>query len=349
MTGSRIGVVGLGQGRHLARWATRTGLDVVAGCDLDPARLDAAEEIPSRSPDWRDLLGLDLDGVILAGDFDTHAPLAVEFLDRGVHVLSETAACTSEQEGKRLIAAADSSPASYSFAENYVCLPHVRLIRELVGRGEIGRVELIEADYLHGLSPEAITGLLGPADHWRNRISATAYCTHTLSPILATTGAYPVQVAAHAVVDSARPTAVVMVVRLSTGALAVARHGFLQGEPDSHWSWLSVRGDRGLVENVRGRGDDAWSVRVRMEPWAAPAGQVREEVVVPEPMPLGGEPVERAAEGTVAVLAAFRDTIEHGAEPLVPVRAAVAASLVGVVGAESLRRGGEPVPVPSVD
>jgi hypothetical protein len=63
---------------------------------------------------------------------------------------------------------------------------------------------------------------------------------------------------------------------------------------------------------------------------------------------LAGERVERAAEGTAAVLAAFRATIEDGAEPLVPVRAAVSASLVGVAGAESLRRGSAPVPVPSL-
>ncbi|HTF46191.1 MAG TPA: Gfo/Idh/MocA family oxidoreductase [Pseudonocardia sp.] len=148
---ARIGIVGLGQGRHLARWATRAGLEVVAGCDLDRARLEAAEEVPTRSHNWADLLDLGLDGVVLADDFDTHAPLAIAFLERGVHVLSETAACTSEAEGSRLIAAADASRASYSFAENYVCLPHVRLIRDLVDHHEIGQVELIEADYLHGL------------------------------------------------------------------------------------------------------------------------------------------------------------------------------------------------------
>src|SRR5882757_8505777 len=293
---ARIGVVGLGQGRHLARWATRAGLEVVAGCDLDRARLDAAEEIPTRSNNWADLLDLGLDGVAHADDFDTHAPLAIAFLERG----------------------------------------------------EIGQVELIEADYLHGLAPAAIGALLGPSDHWRNRISATAYCTHTLSPILAVSGADPVAVSAHAVVDMDRPRAVVMVVRLSSGALAVARHGFLQGEPDSHWSWLSARGDRGLVENVRARGEDAWSVRIRVEPWASVGAKARDEVVVPPPMALAGEPVERAAEGTAAVLAAFRATVEDGAEPLVPVRAAVAASLVGVAGAESLRRGSSPVPVPSL-
>jgi hypothetical protein len=64
---------------------------------------------------------------------------------------------------------------------------------------------------------------------------------------------------------------------------------------------------------------------------------------------LDGAAVERAAEGTVLVLGAFRDSITGGAPPLVPVRPAVAASLVGVAGAQSLANGSRPVPVPQVD
>lgn len=65
-------------------------------------------------------------------------------------------------------------------------------------------------------------------------------------------------------------------------------------------------------------------------------------------MLLDGTAVERAAEGTVLVLGAFLDTITGGAPPLVPVRPAVAASLVGVAGAHSLANGSCPVPVPRV-
>lgn len=345
-------MVGLGvQGMHLARWAERLGFEVVVGCDIretgnEPGEADAGTALPRYTRDWTDLLGMALDGVILADDFDTHAPRAIAFLDAGVHVLSETAACTGEDEGRRLVAAADRSSAIYSFAENYVALPHVRTIADAVAADEVGDVELIEAEYLHGLAPQALRNLLGAPDHWRNRIPPTAYCTHTLSPVLAITGARPVTVTAHGIGPAERATAVVLVVRLSTGAVAVTRHGFLQGEPDSHWSWVSVRGTRGLVESRRLPGDDAWSVRLRAEPWASPTGAVREEVRLPERLVLDGRPVEPGAEGTVRVLQAFRASIDEGAPPLVPVRAAVDASLVGVVGARSLAEGGAPIPVP---
>jgi hypothetical protein len=69
----------------------------------------------------------------------------------------------------------------------------------------------------------------------------------------------------------------------------------------------------------------------------------------PPPLLLAGDEVERRAEGTVLMLTAFRSTIQHGAPPLVPVRPAVAASLVGVMGAQSLANGSRPVLVPSID
>ncbi|MFH9730510.1 Gfo/Idh/MocA family protein [Streptomyces sp. NPDC017260] len=347
----RVGVVGLGMGLHLADWCRKVGLEVVVACDRDSGRRAVARaRLPSAVlvERWQELLEHRLDGVVLANDFDEHAPLAIAFLDRGVHVLSESAACVDATEGERLIAAADRSSATYSFAENCVAHPHVRLVRQAIEAGELGRISLIEADYLHGMSPADVTGLIGDPAHWRGRIAPTAYCTHTLSPVLALTDAWPVEVSAFPV-DAADPrSAVVMAVRLSTGALALTRHGFLQGEPASHWSWISVRGTRALAESVRADGERSWSVRVRTEGWATPEGHAREEERVPPPLTLAGEPVARAAEGTVLLLRAFRATMEHGEPPLVPVRPAVAASLVGVAGAESLAHGSRPVPVPAV-
>ncbi|MCP9943997.1 Gfo/Idh/MocA family oxidoreductase [Streptomyces somaliensis] len=347
----RVGVVGLGMGLHLAVWCRRVGMDVVAVCDRDPGRRAAARaELPGAAPveEWPGLLEHRLDAVVLANDFDEHAPLAVAFLERGVHVLSESAACAGYEEGCALVSAADRSRATYSFAENYVAHPHVRLVREAVRSGELGRICLVEADYLHGMSPEDVGALVGDPAHWRGRIAPTAYCTHTLSPVLAITDARPVEVTAF-VVDEADPRgAVVIVTRLSSGALAVTRHGFLQGEPDSHWSWVSVRGSRGLAESVRAPGERAWAVRFRTEGWAAPDGRTREKERLPPPLLLAGRPVERRDEGTVRVLRAFRATVEEGRPPLVDVRAAVAASLVGVAGAESLANGSRPVTVPAV-
>ncbi|TDC84770.1 Gfo/Idh/MocA family oxidoreductase [Actinomadura sp. 7K507] len=347
----RVGVVGLKRGLHLAAWCLRLGMDVVIACDRDAGpRSEARESLPGTVivGDWRELLELRLDGVVLANDFDEHAPLAIAFLERGVHVLSEAAACKDGAEGRRLIEAVERSSATYSFAENYVFHPHVRLIRQAVDGGELGRITLVEADYLHGMSPEDVTALVGDPAHWRGRIAATAYCTHTVSPVLALTGAWPVEVSAFSVDESEPRAAVVLVVRLSNGALAVTKHGFLQGEPGSHWSWVSARGTKALAESVRGPAERSWSVRVQAEGWTRPDGVAREEERTPPALHVDGKAVERGAEGDVLLLEGFRATVEKGEPPLVPVRAAVAASLVGVAGATSLNEGSRPVRVPDV-
>lgn len=347
----RVGVVGLGMGLYLASWCRRLGMDVVAGCDRDPERrAEAAGQLPGAVlvEEWRELLNENLDGVVLANDFDQHAPLAIAFLERGVHVLSEAAACVDEQEARALIDSERRSSATYSFAENYVFHPHVQLIRNAVDAGEIGRITLVEADYLHGMAPDEVTALIGDPGHWRGRIAPTAYCTHTLSPVLALTGQMPTEVTAFSVDATDPRAAVAMLVRLSGGGLAITRHGFLQGEPDSHWSWVSVRGTEGLAESVRAPGSRAWSVRVRKEAWTSPDGQVCDEERAPSPLSLDGTLVEPKAEGTVRVLEGFRASVERGEPPLIPVQHAVAASLVGVVGAQSLRDNSHPTPMPDL-
>ncbi|NKY58188.1 Gfo/Idh/MocA family oxidoreductase [Nocardia flavorosea] len=348
----RVGVVGLGMGLFLATWCRRLGMEVVAACDRDPVRrAEARALLPDARlvDEWPALLEERLDAVVLANDFDEHAPLAIAFLDAGVHVLSESAACTDEQQARALLAAERRSAATYSFAENYVFHPHIQLVRTIVAAGAIGRVNLIEADYLHGMAPDAVASLIGDPAHWRGRIEPTAYCTHTLSPVLALTGALPTEVAAFAI-DSADPrAAVVMVVRLDDGGLAITRHGFLQGEPDSHWSWFSARGSKGLAESVRAPGERAWSVRVRKESWTDPGGNVRDEEREPAPLILpDGTPVESKAEGTVRILEGLRACVEDGRPPLVPVLPAVAASLAGVAGARSLRENSRPIPMPDL-
>ncbi len=347
---TKMMIAGLGRGLLLARWCARAGFEVTALCDPDPELLAAASaEFPAArtARRWEELAGEDVAAVVLANDFDAHAEPAIALLRRGVHVLSECAACVSEEEGRALVQAARESSADYSFAENYVEHPHVRTIGTLVEGGEIGDVELIECDYVHGLAPAAVAALTGDPAHWRGRITPTAYCTHTLSPVLDVTGAWPVEVTAHPVGTGERPMAVVMATRLSTGALALTRQTFLQGEPDSHWSWLSVRGTEGLAESLRAPGRDAWSVRLRNEPWAH-GGSLRDEVRVPESLQLYGEAVDPMEAGTARVVEAFWRTVTEGAPPRVPVRAAVAASLVGVAGAHSLAEGSRPVAVPDV-
>jgi predicted dehydrogenase len=92
--------------------------------------------------------GHGMDAVILVNDFDQHAPVAIDALDRGLSVLSETAACRTVAEGVALVEAAERSAGIYMFAENYPYMPLAREMRRRYAAGDIGEVRYAEAEYL---------------------------------------------------------------------------------------------------------------------------------------------------------------------------------------------------------
>jgi predicted dehydrogenase len=116
----RVGVLGLRRGATLARLAQRAGMRVVAVCDRYPhRRAQSAQALDAAAyADVEPFLDHAMDAVILANDFDEHAPVAIRALDRGLSVLSETAACRTIAEGVALIEVAERSTGVYMFGEN---------------------------------------------------------------------------------------------------------------------------------------------------------------------------------------------------------------------------------------
>src|SRR5712691_3976800 len=136
----RVGVVGGRRGLTLARQCQMVGMEVVAICDLDGARLSSASSALGAVPyqDYDAFLAHDMDGVILANFFDAHAPLALKALKAGKHVMSETAACKTVAEGVQLLRTVEQTGLVYQLAANYPFKPHVREMRRLYQIGEVG-------------------------------------------------------------------------------------------------------------------------------------------------------------------------------------------------------------------
>jgi predicted dehydrogenase len=142
----RVGVLGLRRGAALARLAQQAGMQVVAVCERDDQRREAATALGATA--YRDVepfLGhAPMDAVILVNDFDQHAPVAIDALNRGLSVLSETAACRTVAEGVALVEAAERSRGVYMFAENYPYIPFTREMRRRYAAGDIGEVRYAE-------------------------------------------------------------------------------------------------------------------------------------------------------------------------------------------------------------
>jgi predicted dehydrogenase len=107
----RMGVVGLGMGRaHIRGYQTHPQADMVAICDIDPKRLEAAATelaIPQRYAKIDEMFRCaELDAVSIAVPNKYHAPLTVAALQAGLHVLCEKPMAMSAREAERMNAAA---------------------------------------------------------------------------------------------------------------------------------------------------------------------------------------------------------------------------------------------------
>lgn len=146
----RFGLVGCGT--H-ANWAVIPAIAgaapqcrLVAVADINPDNLRKAELPPdvARFPDHRGMFAeAKLDAVYVATLADTHAQIAIDALQAGLHVVCEKPMATSREDCRRMLEAADKARRllTVNFESRYH--PEMRQVREWVQAGHLGRVEAI--------------------------------------------------------------------------------------------------------------------------------------------------------------------------------------------------------------
>ncbi len=327
-------------------------MQVVAVCERDDQRrAQFAQALGAAGyQDVEPFLEHAMDAAILANDFDRHAPVAIRALDRGLSVLSETAACRTLGEGVALVEAAARSSGVYMFAENYPYTPFSREMRRRYQAGDIGEVRYAEAEYLD--SHPDLAWFANDRAHWRARTPATYYCTHSLAPVTAVTGTRPVRVSGFVVPTVRGPEALerarqgrgwaaLLVVRLSNGAVFKALHGFLAV---GQRSWVRIHGDRGLMENLRH--GDTRALRVVRDAEDGPA----EEVFLPWPPEFPATTADPLGDGVAETLMLrdFASAVRQGEAPDQDVHFGVDLSIAGIQAMRSCLAGSVPVEVPDL-
>lgn len=152
-TGIRGAVIGYGgafnMGKAHASWMNAAGIQTVAACDVDPARMEsAAQDYPGiRTYTDIDALladkGVDLCVVILPHNL--HADVAVKCSQAGKHVIVEKPMCITVAEADRMIDAANAAGKMLSIFHNRRHDGDFLAIKEIIDRGVIGDVFSIEA------------------------------------------------------------------------------------------------------------------------------------------------------------------------------------------------------------
>ncbi|WP_272859181.1 Gfo/Idh/MocA family protein [Paracoccus stylophorae] len=160
-----LGMVGGGEGAFIGavhRIAARMDgqFQLVAGAlSSDPARAAASARalgLDRSYDDFRQMAEAEAaraDGiraVAIVTPNHMHAPVAVAFLDAGIHVICDKPLAATQEQGREIAEAARRSRARFFLTHNYSAMPMVREARAIVAEGGIGNLRLVQAEYLQG-------------------------------------------------------------------------------------------------------------------------------------------------------------------------------------------------------
>jgi predicted dehydrogenase len=141
----RVALIGLGYwGPNYARVVSELPeAELVAVCDASAAALEfmgARAPGARRTTEVADVLGADVDAVIVATPTSTHRALAGAALEAGKHVLCEKPLAPTLAECDELIALAEDAGKVLFTGHTFLFNPAVRRMRELIEQGEIGKL-----------------------------------------------------------------------------------------------------------------------------------------------------------------------------------------------------------------
>jgi predicted dehydrogenase len=155
-------MVGGGQGAFIGavhRIAARLDdrFELVAGAlSSDPQRAQASADeagIARSYTDWREMARAEaarddgIDAVAIVTPNHLHAPVATAFLDAGIHVVCDKPLAISLAEGEALARLSREKNKLFALTHTYSGYPMVRHARELIERGELGEIRLVQVEY----------------------------------------------------------------------------------------------------------------------------------------------------------------------------------------------------------
>lgn len=151
----RIGVIGCGsiaQFRHLPEYAGNKQVELVAVCDIVEDRVNevATKYNVKAYIDYKELIHSgEVDAISVCLPNYLHAPVSIEGLNNGLHVLCEKPMATSQEEADAMIAAAAKNEKKLMIAHNQRFVRSHQLARQLIESGEVGKIYSFRTAFGH--------------------------------------------------------------------------------------------------------------------------------------------------------------------------------------------------------
>lgn len=155
--------------------------------DLASAVQEKCGNLPTVYKDYKIMLDTEIpDAVFVATSFDTHVPISVYAMEKGIAVGVEVGGAASEEECRTLIDAYERTNTPFMFLENCCYGKDELLAAAMAKRGAFGEVVYCHGSYMHELRDLICRGdgtdYNFRFDEWTNR-NADIYPTHDLGPI----------------------------------------------------------------------------------------------------------------------------------------------------------------------
>ncbi|MGQ9725205.1 MAG: Gfo/Idh/MocA family protein [Tepidimonas sp.] len=146
----KVGVIGCGYWgpKHARNLHELPGAELAWVADLDAKRLGHMQGLYPQvraTRDYRELLASDVEAVVIATPVRTHHALALEALRAGKHVLVEKPLAATGEQAQEIAETAERLGLVAMVGHTFQHNPAVNAVRELIARGELGRVYYINA------------------------------------------------------------------------------------------------------------------------------------------------------------------------------------------------------------
>ena len=167
----RLGMVGGGRGAFIGavhRIASRIDdqYELVAGAFSSDAERSAASaadlgvarsygsfaEMAAREARRKD----GIEAVAIVTPNHMHAPVALQFLKRGIHVICDKPLTATLPEAKRLAKAAEASGVVFALTHNYTGYPMIRQAKAMIAAGDLGEIRLVQVEYVQDWLAEPV-------------------------------------------------------------------------------------------------------------------------------------------------------------------------------------------------
>ena len=178
----RLGMVGGGRDAFIGgvhRIAARIDdqYELVAGCFSATAEKSLASAadlgVPRAYADYAEMASREarrrdgIEAVAIVTPNHMHAPVAMAFLKRGIHVICDKPLTATLPEAKKLAKAAAASGAVFVLTHNYTGYPMVRQAREMVAAGDLGEIRVVQVEYAQDWLSEPLEATGQKQAGWR--------------------------------------------------------------------------------------------------------------------------------------------------------------------------------------